>query len=440
MKPRSLLLTSAVIGLWAISVSLAFCATWYVSTNGNNAATGTLEEPWATFRYGLITMADGDTLILRGGEHHDDGNQLTEFKNNTTIRNHSGEFPVYRSTNYAGNMVRINGKTNIVISGIDFFGDIEPYSLVKIDGGAQNVTLTNCTIRGCRDGHGLLISPLDNGSENGNLVITHCNFITNGWAALPTDPQLHQIYMQNSSNIVEYCYIQGVTNVGGGTLGIHNFVSDGHDYIFRNNFITNCAIGIGLVSRQSNVFVYNNILTGNKSWGVSVFLSTAASILNNTLVDNGAGIIIKQSTNIFVENNITTGGSINNPGGIYLYTDADGVYVRNNLAYSNSFSDYRNVGAVNVTTNGNLFRIEYSGESLITNSMSYDARFRNALAVDFRILSDSSAKGTGRSQSIFTFDYGDFPRGSAWDIGAWGYRSAGNATANMATIGRIIVQ
>lgn len=389
-------------------------------------------------------MSDGDNLILRGGEHHDDGHQLTGFKSNTTIRNHPGEIPVYRSTNYAGNMVRINGRTNMVISGIDFLGDIETTAVMKIDGGAQNITLTNCTIRGSLNGHGLLISPLAEGAENGNLVITHCSFITNGWASLSTDSPLHQIYMQNSSNIIENCYIQGVTNDGGGTLGIHNYVSDGHDYIFRNNFITNCSTGIGLLSRQRDVLVCNNIIVGGYSWGIATYLAENVRILNNTCVSNAAGIISQLSTNVWVENNITVGGQGNNPGGIYAYTGSDRVYVRNNLSYGNSYADYRIVGAINVVTNSNLFGVEYSGTypNKVTNSTSLDARFLNAPAGDFRVADGSSAINAGLAQVLFSDDYGHRTRAaSSWTIGAWEYIIAGpTITSGTITVGTVSVQ
>lgn len=414
-------------------------AQYYVATNGSNATAGTIGAPWGTFRYGIQTMSEGDTLILRGGEHHDDGFQLTEFKNNIVIQNYFGETPTYRAVSFTDNMVRVNGKTNVLFSGIDFFGDIETSAVFKIDGGSQSITLTNCTIRGSHDGHGLLISSLVDGSENGNLVITHCNFITNGWAALPSDSQLHQIYMQNSSNIVEYCYIQGVTNVGGGTLGIHNFVSGGHDYIFRNNFITNCNIGIGLLSRQRDVAVYNNALAGNEV-GISVYLSSNVFILNNTCVSNLSGIQVDFSTNVFVENNISVGGQSVNPGGIFLKSSAIDIFVRNNLAYNNAYSDYRDLGASSVTTNGNLFGITDISGVKSTNAVPYNARFVNAPIGDFSISAGSAAIGAGRTQSMFANDYAGITRGFVWDIGAWEHLKSGNAAANSATVGRITVR
>ena len=55
-------------------------ATWFVATNGNNAAAGTIGAPWADIRHGVLTMAGGDTLNIRGGTYSDDSFVISDIK------------------------------------------------------------------------------------------------------------------------------------------------------------------------------------------------------------------------------------------------------------------------------------------------------------------------------------------------------------------------
>lgn len=43
--------------------------TYYVSTSGNNANPGTMQQPWATLSYAVSQLHPGDTLIIRGGRY-----------------------------------------------------------------------------------------------------------------------------------------------------------------------------------------------------------------------------------------------------------------------------------------------------------------------------------------------------------------------------------
>lgn len=44
-------------------------ATYYVATTGNNANSGTLAAPWATWNYAFNQLVAGDTLYIRGGTY-----------------------------------------------------------------------------------------------------------------------------------------------------------------------------------------------------------------------------------------------------------------------------------------------------------------------------------------------------------------------------------
>jgi hypothetical protein len=67
--------------------------TYYVATNGNDAAAGTLMAPWKTFAKAMNAMVAGDTLNIRGGTY---SQKLWFTKSGepgkyVTVRNHPGE-------------------------------------------------------------------------------------------------------------------------------------------------------------------------------------------------------------------------------------------------------------------------------------------------------------------------------------------------------------
>lgn len=415
----------------------AMGATYYVSPTGSNSTgDGSLATPWKDLRYALLQMSSGDTLNMRGGTY---GKYLfppNEFPSGvdaahpTIVQAYQNELPIYQSLEDDANMVRLNGKSNIIIRGIEWLADYQSSSAFKIDGGSRDIVLTNCSFRACHDGHGLLISGLVNGDDIGNLLITHCRLITNGWAATISDAPLHQIYLQNSSNIIENCYIEGVMNIGGGTIGIHDFASDGYGNIFRNNFITNCSTGIGVLgSREHDTLIYNNIIIGGYSWGISLYGASNVTVLNNTCYTNNAGINVEGSTNCVVDNNITAGGYQNNPSGIMVNTST-GTVVRNNLAYGNYVSgtrswDYREVSSTGTLTSANLFAVT----ATVTNEI-YNANFVSTNTGNLRLQAPSSAINNGRTETLFTTDYLGVTRTVPWDIGAYEYASTAAKVKN----------
>lgn len=60
----------AAILLLLISVE-CFAATYYVATNGNNAADGSLATPWSNIWYAAKSVTAGDTVIIQAGEYNE---------------------------------------------------------------------------------------------------------------------------------------------------------------------------------------------------------------------------------------------------------------------------------------------------------------------------------------------------------------------------------
>jgi hypothetical protein len=429
------------IGCLGVLVSLqiwsASAAQWFVATNGNNSAGGTIDAPWQTIRYGVLNMAPGDTVNIRGGTYPDDGFLIQEFKSGpsksspTVVQAYSGESVTYAPHvigEYSSHGILINGKSNIVLNGFTVDSRNTTSDGLKLTGGALNITVTNMTVFGCPRGMGILTTGPSEGAEM-DSIITHCRVITNGWGATTNDNPLHQIYLQTSGMTVENCYIQGATNVGGGTMGIQYFGSAATNGTFRNNLITNCSVGILAGSSYgSNCWIYNNLICGGYSWGISVYLMANVYVLNNTCYTNNAQINVQTSTNVWVENNICVGGYANFVGGI----DINGVVtasVQNNIAYGNYCSpglrgtDFViHNGSVNISTNANKFKITGGWGAACTDPSNYDVKFVNAAAGDFRLGRGSDAIASARVESIFQGDFQGNLRGTTnWDIGALKY-------------------
>lgn len=407
----------------------ALGATYYVATTGNDSTgTGSISNPWRNIEKGLNTMASGDTLNVRAGTYNSDGSQLNGFKTGisaaqpTIIQAYPGESVTYLDTTDRLNMVSIAGKSNIWISGITFDGQSQSASNIKIDSGSQRITITNCVIKNTHDGHGILISNTGSGAELGLHTIVNSQFLTNGWAALISDSDLHQIYVQNSSNLISGCYFRGVTNILGDGFGIHDFSTDSFHNTYRNNYITNCYTGIGLVgARNHDNQVFNNIITRSHQYGIRTQFSSNSFLLNNTLFTNGLNLQILTSTNMVVENNIAVGGSIANPGGIYVNA-CNGATVRNNLSYDSYVSgvrtfDYRVNASSGVVASGNLFTYPSPGPI----GTQYNAAFINQTAGNLAIKTSGNAYGTALTQTAFSTDYFGNTRSGAWDIGAIEY-------------------
>lgn len=70
MSPRTLLLRHLLpLAAIAIVATTAAAASWYVAPNGDDAAPGTLDRPFATVARAQDSADPGDTVVLRGGTY-----------------------------------------------------------------------------------------------------------------------------------------------------------------------------------------------------------------------------------------------------------------------------------------------------------------------------------------------------------------------------------
>ena len=82
----------------------SFATVYYVATNGDNGAAGTIGAPWATFHYAVTQAYAGDTVYFRGGTYYHTA-QVTLSRSGTdgspiTFINYPDETPIFDGINY----------------------------------------------------------------------------------------------------------------------------------------------------------------------------------------------------------------------------------------------------------------------------------------------------------------------------------------------------
>lgn len=172
--------------------------------------------------------------------------------------------------------------------------------------------------------------------------------------------------------------------------------------------------------------------------------------LHDCNVDDGAAALANSwgTPNGFTfRNNIFT--DITSGVGIKVYdTQATGVFVYNNTFYNNSSNAIQSAGTITVTNNAmlsnngggaqtsmsgtvsstfNAFSNTWGGTCTSCVSGLTSAAFTNVAAQDFTLTSTSVLINQGTTIASFSNDYAGTtrPQGSAWDIGAYEFVTAG---------------
>lgn len=305
-------LIAAVTGLaFAFLTANVSAATYYVSTNGNDSATGSISQPWATLQKGMATISPGDTLLVRGGTYTGqavdiqgrDGRPGSWF----TVKNYIGESPVFVGPGGKSDQIGLilHDDSYWKIEGLHFKG--YPGCGIYIGSTAVNwqchdILLNRVKVSDIRYwnkqnqyGHpGIMIdgcrdikvsnSELWNIGREGTLldhgIYTNSEFVTKENAAM------------SERLTVEDNYFHKIT--GGGIQLKYTQHS-----LIRNNLIVHNQWGINLDSASNNEFV-NNTLYGhpradawiwggsNNRWTNNIFGSVGAgycNVLCNTYED-----------------------------------------------------------------------------------------------------------------------------------------------------------
>lgn len=129
-------------------------ATYYMATDGDDGADGSIGSPWRTFNKPNTTLQSGDTLYVRGGTYNigdsatgtdpqgiAPSNSGADAAHVITYVAYTGETVTVNGTHNRSRGVYLNGKSYIKVSGI-IFSNLHWYAI--INGGGHN-EIGNCT-------------------------------------------------------------------------------------------------------------------------------------------------------------------------------------------------------------------------------------------------------------------------------------------------------
>jgi hypothetical protein len=212
--------------------------------------------------------------------------------------------------------------------------------------------------------------------------------------------------------------------------------------IFDGSGITNSyTLIIGNASYNANMTFSNNIVKGSSASdakygcnftdlrGTNLIYNNIFYNLNTTSSDYGF-LHLNGSQGTSVYNNTVYGSAIKG-----IEVSGTGVTLKNNISYNNG-TDY--VGTPNSASTNNLSK-DTTAPALNTYYISKTLTFANT-ASDFHLVStdtDAIDKGTDLGSPYNTDIIGaSRPQGSAWDIGAFEYVTAGGAATGFMTTNR----
>jgi hypothetical protein len=285
---------------------------FYVSPTGDDSNAGSLSTPWKTITHAVLSTHAGDTIFLRGGTYQETeiwirdsmGGSPGNFK---TIQNYNGEQPVLQNQkgiNLSASWIRIQG---IQFQGVGVNSNTWDGTV------PDNIQIVGNSFYGSTPGAAIDV-------VGDNLLINR-NWIEMKSQPSNADSGITLRYGRN--NVISGNYISGTTGPG---LYIHDeslsvypagAAQSGYNNVaVTGNIIKGSVSSSGLVlSTDSNfavqnVFINNNVSSGNHANGLDIETGLGVKIFNNTIYGNDAdGILVaypasSQMQGVQIENNI----------------------------------------------------------------------------------------------------------------------------------------
>ncbi len=388
--------------------------TYYVATNGNDAAGGSLKAPWQSINNALAKAMAGDTILVRAGVYYE---KISFTRSGIpgkpiVLKAFEGERPVIDGSRISVTgweaLVTMTNVQYIVLDGFDIRNlttpvkGADPEGIV-VNGNARQITIQHCniynikntaTLENGRSGHAILV--VGNGtqpitgveimgctvhntqtgtSENITLAgnvdgfkITHNKvydtenigiIIADGGGLNPggstaTNFARNGVVSDNelyNVSMANSTDIWGINNYG----AIAIYICGGTNTVVERNRVYNCDRGIGLVSENNayptkNVIVRNNFVYDN--WRTGIYMG---DYLNFTTAGTYDSYVVN---NTLYRNNRTTGAFGEIEGEIRLTERCFNNVIRNNIIYAGPedvfIHKYTTTGAGNIIDN-NLY-------------------------------------------------------------------------------------
>ena len=297
IKPKAqvmfLLLTIFVIMVSVSSVNAAPLPTAsqvYVSTNGSDANSGTVDSPYLTIQKGVDSISENGTVYIANGVYNGTGNtNITINKNMNitgqsqagTIINGTGTNQIFNiltgvvnilnltltnGSEYQGGAIYNSG--DLTVSNCNFTGNT-----ANIFGGAicnfGNLNVTNSTFLGNQGAYG----PIRN--QDGNAVFSGCIFIGNNAAY-----NGGVINSDHATTSIFECTFIGNNATNGGAIVNWNSKTDIVGCIFINNTATNggALYTYGDTYAPGDLIAHFNSFIGNTATLGNVIYNSGASV------------------------------------------------------------------------------------------------------------------------------------------------------------------
>jgi len=361
------------------------CA-YYVSPNGSDASSGTIQAPWKHLQKAFDTLSAGQVVCLRAGSYEPAGAYNTpsyrqtlsragEPGNAIVIQNYPGETAVVLGLVVArGNYVKFLGTRSS--GGLIFQGPLGPDASGVKGKGSSQVWIDKCH----------------------DVVLDHVEIRNNDYHA--------GLYVSDASNVqVRGCYVHdnGRFDVETDALGEHP---------------VNVDQGIYWAASSGTNRIANCLLERNRSANLQLFAGsgriTGLTIVQNTIVKSmNSGVIIGKGAygNLFTNNIVAMNSQGTNNRQIRLADDASSNIIDTNVVWGGTPSSDE-VNRWTLRGSDNVARNLFVGDPL----------FVDFSRGDYHLRPGSPAIGVVRSVDRESADIDDMRRPARASLGAYEYR------------------
>lgn len=355
---------------------------YYVSPDGSDNNTGTVNAPFRSIDIALGKTLPGDTVLVRAGTYHEKvvfpgSGRLNKY---ISLKAYPGETPIIDGTGLSITgkeaLVTIRSVSYILFQGFDVcnYTSSTPWvniNGIEVDGGSGNIQVRqnkiyniahNVALADGRSGHGIEIF--------GNATTPMTNILVEG-------NTIHDCKTGYSENLTINGYVDGFTIRNNTIYNAENIGIDAAGgYAANTNPALNYARN-GLITGNTlyNVETSRGPLGGYGAIGIYVDGAKYITVERNTIYDTDRGIgIVSENNgfpthdcivrNNFIYNNWRTGIYLG--GYLNSTTITDSCYVINNTLYNNN----KVLGYYN-EIEGEIRLTEYCMNNVIKNNLVF---------------------------------------------------------------------